>query len=75
MPYVNTPQELGTILSQRSNFQGQDIGRILTDLQDRTGKETINAGIKDVLAAIEVAGDRSEIFTDYLSRVIAKRAY
>lgn len=72
---MNTPQELGTILTQRSNFQGQEIRSILTDLQDRVGKETIGASIKDVLAAIEVAGDSSEAFSEYLSGVIAKRAY
>lgn len=75
VPNVNTAEELGYILNERTNFQGQDIRRILTDLQDRSGKETIDAGIKDILAGIGVAGDRSEKFTDYLSKIVARNAY
>lgn len=75
MPNVNTFQELGTILNERSNFQGQDIRRILADLQERTGKETVGVGIKDILAAIEEAGDSLEAFSEDLSTVIARRDY
>lgn len=75
VPNVNTAEELGYILNERTNFQGQDIRRILTDLQDRSGKETIDAGIKDILAGIGVAGDHSEKFTDYLSKIVARNAY
>jgi vesicle-fusing ATPase len=60
VPNVNTPQELGAVLSERSNFQRDDIRRLLTDLQDRTGKEAIGVGIKAVLGAIERSSESSD---------------
>jgi vesicle-fusing ATPase len=78
VPNVNTPQELGAILSERSNFQGQDIRRVLTDLQDRTGRETIGVGIKAVLVAIErssESGDPPERFSEIIGMAIAEQAY
>lgn len=75
VPNVNTPQELGAILNDRSNFQGQDIRSVLGDLQERTGKETIGVGIKHVLGAIEVAGESASDLSEILSMAIAKRAY
>nr|POE93314.1 vesicular-fusion protein sec18 [Quercus suber] len=74
VPNVMTQQELAYIMHESGSFAEADIGRAIKEIEETTGGQQINVGVRQVRLAIQTAmhnDDRPGAFAEGMSEQIA----
>lgn len=75
VPAVSNLRELGSVLQESRVFNSQDINQALNIVQQRTGSESINVGIKSILDCIfeaKAGGPESDVLETFSDLLVEK---
>lgn len=74
VPNVNTHKELMHILEDSGAFTDRDRQRVMSEIQQNTGRAEVGVGIKKILTAIQTAKEDEDVphrFATVISQAIA----